>query len=99
MTHEAGLAIAERTGYQFYDALIIAAALEAHCVSCTCRSVMAAHRTAPAAWPDARWKLERDHPRCRRSDLVWGSLTLVSVGNAVVGFSVPRDHFSAAAQN
>jgi predicted nucleic acid-binding protein len=29
--HEAGLAIAARTGYRFYDALIIAAALEARC--------------------------------------------------------------------
>jgi predicted nucleic acid-binding protein len=29
--HEAGISIAERTGYQFYDALIIAAALEAGC--------------------------------------------------------------------
>ena len=30
-THEVGIAIAERTGYQLYDALIIAAALEAGC--------------------------------------------------------------------
>jgi predicted nucleic acid-binding protein len=29
--HEGGIAIAARTGYQFYDALIIAAALEARC--------------------------------------------------------------------
>jgi predicted nucleic acid-binding protein len=29
--HEAGIAIAARTGYQLYDALIIAAALEARC--------------------------------------------------------------------
>jgi predicted nucleic acid-binding protein len=29
--HEAGIAIAARTGYQLYDALIIAAALEAGC--------------------------------------------------------------------
>lgn len=29
--HEAGIGIAERTGYQLYDALIIAAALEAGC--------------------------------------------------------------------
>ena len=29
--HEAGIAIAGRTGYQLYDALIIAAALEAGC--------------------------------------------------------------------
>jgi predicted nucleic acid-binding protein len=31
--HEAGIAIAERTRYQLYDALIIAAALEAGCVT------------------------------------------------------------------
>ena len=30
-THEAALAIAARSGYQLYDALIIAAALEAGC--------------------------------------------------------------------
>ena len=29
--HEAGLALAARTGYQFYDAMIIAAALDAGC--------------------------------------------------------------------
>ena len=32
-THEAGIAIAGRTGYQLYDALIIAAALEAGCAT------------------------------------------------------------------
>ncbi|HEY2621550.1 MAG TPA: PIN domain-containing protein [Acetobacteraceae bacterium] len=31
--HEAALAIAERSGYRIYDALIIAAALEAGCVT------------------------------------------------------------------
>lgn len=31
--HEAGCAIAGRTGYQLYDALIIAAALEAGCIT------------------------------------------------------------------
>jgi predicted nucleic acid-binding protein len=31
--HEAGIAIADRTRYQLYDALIIAAALEAGCVT------------------------------------------------------------------
>ncbi len=30
-THEAALALAERTGYAFYDALILASALEAGC--------------------------------------------------------------------
>ncbi len=30
-THEAALGVANRAGYQFYDALIIAAALEAGC--------------------------------------------------------------------
>jgi predicted nucleic acid-binding protein len=30
-THEAGITIAERTGYRLYDALIIATALEAGC--------------------------------------------------------------------
>ena len=30
-THEAALALAERTGYSFYDALILASALEASC--------------------------------------------------------------------
>jgi predicted nucleic acid-binding protein len=30
-THEAALTIAEQTGYQFYDALIVASALEAGC--------------------------------------------------------------------
>ncbi|HME25208.1 MAG TPA: PIN domain-containing protein [Acetobacteraceae bacterium] len=32
-THEAALAIAERSGYQLFDALIIAAALDAGCVT------------------------------------------------------------------
>jgi predicted nucleic acid-binding protein len=32
-THEAGLAISGRTGYRLYDALIIAAALEAGCTT------------------------------------------------------------------
>lgn len=32
-THEAAVAIAERSGYQLYDALIIASALEAGCVT------------------------------------------------------------------
>jgi predicted nucleic acid-binding protein len=32
-THEAALSIADRLDYQFYDALIIAAALEAGCVT------------------------------------------------------------------
>jgi predicted nucleic acid-binding protein len=32
-THEAALGIAERSGYQLYDTLIIAAALEAGCVT------------------------------------------------------------------
>ena len=32
-THEAALAIAEQTGYQLFDTLIIAAALEAGCVT------------------------------------------------------------------
>ena len=30
-THQAGIAIAARTGYRLYDALIVAAALEARC--------------------------------------------------------------------
>ena len=30
-THQAGIAIATRTGYRLYDALIVAAALEARC--------------------------------------------------------------------
>jgi len=29
--HEAGIAIAARTGHRFYDALILSAALEARC--------------------------------------------------------------------
>jgi predicted nucleic acid-binding protein len=32
-THETALRVASRTGYQFYDALIIAAALEAGCAT------------------------------------------------------------------
>lgn len=32
-THETAIALAARTGYQLYDALIIASALEAHCTT------------------------------------------------------------------
>lgn len=31
--HEAAMAIAERTGYGFYDAMIVAAALQAECAT------------------------------------------------------------------
>jgi predicted nucleic acid-binding protein len=33
VTHDAALGIASRTGYQFYDALIIASALESGCTT------------------------------------------------------------------